>query len=493
VRKDLFYTFLTEFIVLTVGLLVYFFGARFLTSDELGQYMLVRRITTPLMPVILLGTTVALPRYLATFTGDKLRRKLYATSGFVVILIIIVITMVVLNSFQGFFSQLLFGDRVYSSLVFPTSLLIAATILSTFTYSYYRGRMLMPAANTMRFLNQGVFVLLSVLLFYQQGPDTIIRLTAIMMLCTSALFALPIVKDTIDYITKFSIKELKANAREFFIFGLVRVPGFLGMFGLRSGVPILLAHFASMQDIVYYSAGTSIVNFLVGFVAPFGLILLPRFANMVSTGKTDTARDILNRLVSPIFMIALFTALQLIVFTDVIARIWLGYDDPTGLMILRIIILCAPFSIIHGLLRNPIDAAVLKPINTRNVFLALAVCGVCIAISVNVPIWGYGIALSISLCCALIFLGCLSYLSAKKLYGFSLEVNPLVLSVTLISGVVAIAARYLIAHFDFTVINDIATMIIVEAIIILSYLAFIWKVRPKWFNELYNIIKIRRK
>ena len=181
-RKDLFYTFLTEFVVLIAGLLVYFFGARLLTMDELGQYMLVRRITTPLLAIVLLGIPVALPRYLAISINDERRRKSYATSGFLMMLISIATTVLVLNLSHGFFSELFLGDRGYAFLVFPMSLLVAATALSASAYSYYRGRLLMPAANSLHFLNLGIFALLAILLFHEQGVATIIQFIALMIL-----------------------------------------------------------------------------------------------------------------------------------------------------------------------------------------------------------------------------------------------------------------------------------------------------------------------
>lgn len=488
-RKDLFYTFLTEFVVLIAGLLVYFFGARLLTMDELGQYMLVRRITTPLLAIVLLGIAVALPRYLAISINDERRRKLYATSGFLMMLISIATTVLVLNFFHEFFSELLFGDRGYAFLVFPMSLLMAATALSASAYSYYRGRLLMPAANSLHFLNMGIFVLLAILLFHERGAGGVISLTALMILFTGALFAAPIVKDAVALIPHVSFKELKDSASELFIFGIGRVPGFVGMFGLLAVGPILLAHFASMGDVVYYSAGLSILGLLSASVSPFGLIFLPRFANMIASGKINVARDILNRLVAPLFMIALFAVFQLIAFADIIIRLWLGHSDPLGVMIFRVVILCAPFRVVHALLRNPVDAAHVKPINTRNIFVSLAVFATCVAASLNIPVLEQGLAISISLCCALIALGFLSYLSAKRLYGFSLELPPLVLIVTLLFGGIAIAAAYVIAQLNLTEINSLVIMVILEAILVLSYLGILWKVKVEWIRNFYREIK----
>ena len=308
-------------------------------------------------------------------------------------------------------------------------------------------------------------------------------------LCTSALFSLPALKDAATCIPHVSFKELKDSASELFIFGIGRVPGFVGMFGLLAVGPILLAHFASMGDVVYYSAGLSILGLLSTTVSPFGLIFLPRFVNMIANGKINVARDILKRLAAPLFMIALFAVLQLVAFADIILRLWLGDSDPLGVMIFRVVILCAPFRVLHALLRNPIDAAHVKPINTRNIFLSLAVFATCVAASLNIPVLGQSLAISISLCGALTALGLLSYLSARRLYGFSLELPPLVLIVTLLFGGIAIVAGYVIAQLNLTDINSLVIIVILEAILVLSYLGILWKVKGEWIRNFYREIK----
>jgi len=65
-----------------------------------------------------------------------------------------------------------------------------------------------------------------------------------------------------------------------------------------------------------------------------------------------------------------FICLQMIVFSDVIVRAWVGPSFLGGIRIIQITILAVPFYFIYAGLRSVIDAAAVRAYNTRNIVIS---------------------------------------------------------------------------------------------------------------------------
>jgi hypothetical protein len=71
--------------------------------------------------------------------------------------------------------------------------------------------------------------------------------------------------------------------------------------------------------------------------------------------------------------ISVFASLQLVVFADVLVRVWVGPRFLPGISVIRLLILAIPPYLFYMALRSSIDAVTVKPRNAGNVMVALVI------------------------------------------------------------------------------------------------------------------------
>ncbi len=151
-------TVATEFSVLVSQIISYKLAAHFLGQHGFSEYAVVRRAVSLISPLPLLGMAVGLPRYIAYSKGAEnwaaAERYYGATlrcvgSG-------IILCVLLLNILKSKFAFLIFGDRTYSQLILPLSMLVAGASLHALVYSYFRGHLAMARANMLQLTNLGI-------------------------------------------------------------------------------------------------------------------------------------------------------------------------------------------------------------------------------------------------------------------------------------------------------------------------------------------------
>lgn len=155
-KKDLIYTFLTEFFVLISGLLVYRLASNYFLGDGFSEYALSRRVISFVQPALLLGLGVGIPRYIAFSYKNLIDRESYFVSGCIVIFLVILFCLLVLNTFTHFFAFLFFGNDKFEYLIFPISLILTGLLLHTLCYAYFRGNLKMLYANILQLNNVSI-------------------------------------------------------------------------------------------------------------------------------------------------------------------------------------------------------------------------------------------------------------------------------------------------------------------------------------------------
>src|SRR2546422_7219845 len=80
-------------------------------------------------------------------------------------------------------------------------------------------------------------------------------------------------------------------------------------------------------------------NFLLvmGYAAgPLGVVLLSKFSMMLGQNRLAEVRDSLEHLVRAVLDISVFASLQLVVFADVLVRLWVGPSFRPAIPIIRL-------------------------------------------------------------------------------------------------------------------------------------------------------------
>ena len=106
---------------------------------------------------------------------------------------------------------------------------------------------------------------------------------------------------------------------------------------------------------------------------PVGLITLPKLSSILSEGRNDEARSILQKTITYTAIISFVVTIALFLSAKYVVHYWLGpqFDEATG--IVRLAMLAAVPNALFIALRSSIDAANVKAVNAGNIYKALVV------------------------------------------------------------------------------------------------------------------------
>jgi len=476
--KDISLTFITEAAVLIAFFFIYRLIAKNFGPEGVGEYSLVKKVIGFLQPLLLLGLWVGLPRYIAMAKDEEQRSSYIKAGGFIVATATFVF-LIFVNLFKDYFAKIFFGTTNYSNLVLPFSLFLAGLTLHTLIYSYFRGQLLTKAFNILQVINLAL-VPIGILIFFKDiSIEKLISLIGISTFVIAFVFALYFIKEFFVPIKKWqftnSLKELLHYSFPRFIAGFVYA-AFLSL------GPIFATHFASIQEVGYLSVSQSLLGVTGVAVAPLGLILLPKVSNMIAQKRTEEIKESLNYLIGATVQLSIFIFFQLIIFTDVIIKYWLGPEFINAIPIMRIIFGSIIFYLFCGAVGSILEASKVKPINLINSFISLGVFLITSGILLFlVKLFPPIISLSITFTSGMICLGILSYVSIRKIYFEKLnkDLNYLWVAVginTLLGGIALLTKSLVASRFYYLVIFEILISVI--------YLSILWLLKTDWLRKI---------
>lgn len=366
-KKDLLLTFFTEFIVLISGLLVYKFAANLVGKDAFSQYALCRRTISLILPALIMGLTVGIPRYIAYASSNSRyqHRDNYFLAGIFVLFTSVLFFTVILNIFKTSFALLLFANAEYDNFIFPVSLMLIGLTLHAACYSYYRGRLFMARANILQLLNSGVIPV--IVFIFQSDIISILSFTGLCWIVTSAAALLLIFRNLEWHDTK----SLISCAKELFTYGIQRVPGDFGMAALISLPAIITAHISGIKEAGYVAFGTTILNMTGAIFAPLGLVFLPKASQLIAAKNMSKLKNYIRKLALLTFLLTLAGLVSFEIFADFIINIYLGETFSELVLIARIIMLGCLAYTFYVSMRSILDAYYTRSVNTFNIIIAL--------------------------------------------------------------------------------------------------------------------------
>lgn len=481
--RDLVLTMATELSILIAGLaLVSLFG-RLLGPVALGEFLLVRRITSWLINGALLGMGNAIPRYVAySVKKPEADRRGYFVAGLICLLTCAAGVEIVFCFWRRSLAHWLFGSTQFTYLILPLGLLFAGLAAQTAIYGYYRGVLEMKRANAIQLFHFAIIPLGAVALLYRtQSVALILDVTGALTLVAAAIFAWPICRD----IAHERLGRIKPHAMELLRYGIGRVPGTFGSDALLSLGPLIATHYVSMAKVGYLLLGASFLMVMGYTTGPVGVLLLSKLSAMVGQNRMAEARSSLMHLVGAILDVSVFAAFQLVVFADVLIRAWVGTRFLEALTVTRLLILAIPPFLFYMTLRSCIDAASIKPWNTGNVLISLAIFGVLITgtiklMPVNFLLDGFAGSLVV----ALLVLGFLTARTFRRLYSLTFPwreyIPPVMAGIFL--GLLSYGMRRLLGFHDSYFLPAIF-----ELLIVASFLGILVKLNSPWLRFLWHM------
>lgn len=343
-------TVATEFSVLVSQIISYKLAAHFLGQHGFSEYAVVRRAVSLISPLPLLGMAVGLPRYIAysNGAGDRDATERYYGATLRCVGSAIAVCVLLLNILQSKFAFLIFGDRAYSGLILPVSVLVAGASLHALVYSYFRGHLAMGRANILQFTNLGLVPILCFIVLRLPVQRFLLLLgaawlcIALIALCSTPVrsIALPASRETAELLR----------------YGLQRLPGDFILLGLLSVPVIFVAHRSGLEQAGFVAFAISVLSMIGAFFSPIGLILLPKASALLAAGKKDVLRVHVNRLIRVAITVSALATVLIFVFARFFIRAYLGAGFEQAVGTMQWVVLGAVPYALFTVLRNLIDA-----------------------------------------------------------------------------------------------------------------------------------------
>jgi O-antigen/teichoic acid export membrane protein len=479
---DLGFTSAAQISLFVSNLLLISLFARFLSATALAEYLLLRRVVAWLQSGVQLGLVVGIPRYVAhEAAAVEGKPEAYFAAGAACLGLVAVSLGIILNLWPRDFSRLLFGSSQTSYLILPLSLTLGGLALHTAVYGYFRGYLWMNRANLLQIWSMSLVPILALLILVRfRSVALIVNVTGLVTIATSALVSVPALMRAFQG-GKF---ELVRPLKKLLNYGLARVPGDFVSAALPAVGPMVAAQFMPLSQVSPLLLGTSLMAAASISVAPLGTLLLSKVSTMAAQNRLEEIRLPLGYMMNGVLEISIFLSLQLIVFADVILRVWVGSGFHNAVPIVRILAFAVPFVLFPVALRSVIDAVSVKASNAHNLLISFAAMLVFIAISVMmVPRAFLLIALAFSTVLTLALLAGLTAATVRRLC----QVRPVwkslaeSLVVNLLLFATAAAMRGVVGAG-----TSLVRFIAFEVVICVVYLFVLVKRRPQWLQFIWQ-------
>ena len=365
-KRDYATTFATAAAVIVSYLLVLRLVAAHLGTTGFGEYALARRTLSVLSPLALLGTDLAIARFVAYVSGDRsVNARSYAPAGLVLAGLALAVLSSLLLIFQDFFSTLLFGSTSYVGLVLALPLLLTGTALHAIAYGYLRGRLRIQRANLLMTLNQVVAPLAVVALVNHSVP-AILSVMGLTWIGISLAFLA---------FMPMSLTGVGDRMAELARYGIPRVPGDFLQLALFTVPGILVAHVAGIAAAGIVAFGVAALGIIGSAVSPINFIMLPVAARLVAQGSVTQLRRQILRTHWLIVVALVVGTIVTEILAPTIVRLYLGPQFVPATPVLRVIIIGALPWGLYVTLKSVIDARHVRAFNTRNMLIAVVSFG----------------------------------------------------------------------------------------------------------------------
>jgi O-antigen/teichoic acid export membrane protein len=408
-RKKYFITFVSEFLVLVCGILVYRLAAVYLGTDGFSEYALSRRAVSLIQPALLMGLSVGVPRYIAYSFQSSKEPDFYFVIGATAVGLVMVVSVLIMYLLRAKLAFLLFGSSEYAYYVSPIILMLIGIISHVMCYSYYRGKLFMIKANLLQVINIAAMPLVAFSL--SKDTHTVLTMLGGAWCVTSGVFFCLIMRG----IAWPKLRgQLLPYIKELLSYSIPRVPGDFGMAALLSLVAFLTAHTASVKEAGYVAFGISILSAAGSSFAPIGVVLLPHASQMVANMEIAELKRYVQKILKISLSLVLLGVVLFEVFADTIIEIYLGSHFLEMATVARMIAIGAVPYTIFVTMRSVIDSYHVKALNTKNILISLLIFFVCGGLTVRLS--GSYKYLIVEFVVALFVLGVLTLIDVRNIF-----------------------------------------------------------------------------
>ncbi len=479
-----FSPFVHDFVLTTATSLGTIFCLLFLTRliarnygpDDLGLYVMFRRVGAFLVPVSTLMIGVGMTRELAMKPASP---PMVVSGSTVIAAVGTSLTVTALIAMRLAEPIVELAQSSFLPILTPLIIFLCANLVYTVVYSWNRGTGRMQRANLWQILCVALVPLAVVL----AGTN---RLTiSEVLIAIAAAYGLPI----LDFLriqprlTGQRTGALKAQITALARFCLPRVPGSLGLTGILALAPVAAAADHGLRGSGLLGAGQSVFAIAEAGATALGLLLLPKVAALVAANRPDELRNRVSELVLMTVQVGLPLSVALVLFSREIIELWLGSEYLAAIIPLRIYSMALFPYVAYVTLRSILDAVERRALNTISILVALGVQVIAIATARH---YGHDLriyALATALALAMLGVMSLYFVWRHGLVNMSIaDLRPVLPGVLLVAGPLALVSLFTDPNAG---LGARATLKLVGgAIGCAGYAAVLVRMNPNWVRAL---------
>ncbi len=269
------------------GLIAYRLAAHVLGAEGFALYALARRVLATLLPALVLGFGVALPRAVAAM--EKGEGALMAGAALVLSVVSLVVWGVGLSA-EGFLAELFFGNPLAQNLVLPLCLIATGSLGFSLLYGLWRGLLWTHSAALAQVVGLGSTPLVGLVLSGGSLVSALWWQGGLLAGGSWLAVGWQIVRAQREEQASMGLREIEQSARELLRFGLPRVPGD-GALMMLLGVPALVVvQVGTLEAAGAVAFGMTFVTLVGAALGPLSTLLLPYAVRSGRSGRNQLYR-----------------------------------------------------------------------------------------------------------------------------------------------------------------------------------------------------------
>ena len=469
--KNTLFTYISQFLAVLLGILIVKIMALYLTSENLGIYLLSRRLVLLFIPLITLNLAMGL-----SWFGSKrdFSRLYFNKIVFTYVLIGIGLFIFILIFDNASLSQTIYNNNEYEYIINPIFFFAFASGLQVLTVGYLRGSRQYNLMNLSNILYRtSSIVVLLLIIFLKIGTELLTEYFYYGAWLIIIYNIIVLYKDPNKMTNKIVKKQ---NLKQIFEYSLFRIPSGI-FYGLLFFLPIYLtSKWFSLIDATHIGIIITVANTAAMIGVPFNLLFLPSFSHLHDIGTNDQVLERINIIIKFIFQVVFFIGPLIYLFSQEIIIMWFGQNYVNTIIYLQ---LMSPFVgpfIGYIMIRGIIDGLSFYPysnIITLFSLISLIVLTFILKIFINNPI---SIALSFSI--GLFILFGISLYTIKRIINISIFTKSNLTS--LIFLVIIFILTFFTLSINTSFVYKLMIKFIVSLIMMSSLFYYYYQTKASW-------------
>lgn len=331
-------------------------------AAELSAALLFRLYSSALVAFSSLGMPIAVQRTVAYLGADQKRAATSAVTGTVIGMSAISVAAIACSAMAPLIARLLDhrgAESLWQAFMALTLGQAFCTIVALTEVA--RGRHV-PAA-VIAFLGYGLAPLLPFLV----SSNISIAAATFWAAGLAGLFTLPGFLSVLAWALRTGLTGFWREARNLLRYGLPRTVAGSVEPALDLALPWLaLVAGAGLIEAGNLAVGLALLRPLNPITGALNQVLIPASARLAATGDTLAQKRQTEQIVQWSVQIGLFATLQLVLWADVLVRLWLGSRFDMSVWVIRVVCFAFAPAFLYAAIRGIIDGSEEHPVNTLN-------------------------------------------------------------------------------------------------------------------------------